>query len=196
MKKVGLFGGTFNPIHIGHLIMANEVYAALDLDEVRFMPNATAPHKEMATSVTSEQRLLMVELAIEGIPHFKVERFEIERGGVSYTYDTMKAMREREPDVEFYFIIGGDMIDSLHTWYRIDELLELVHFVGVKRPGSQAKTTYKVQMVEAPEINLSSTYIRNRLKQKTRVHFLMPTAVESYIRKEGLYGATNLIGGH
>ena len=196
MKKVGLFGGTFNPIHIGHLIMANEVYAALELDEVRFMPNATAPHKEMATSATIEQRLQMVELAIEGIPHFKVERFEIERGGVSYTYDTMKAMRDREPDVEFYFIIGGDMIDSLHTWYRIDELLKLVHFVGVKRPGSKAKTTYKVQMVEAPEINLSSTFIRNRLKQKTRVHFLMPTAVESYIRKEGLYGATNLTGGH
>lgn len=196
MKKVGLFGGTFNPIHIGHLIMANEVYTSLELDEVRFMPNATAPHKKMSTAATNEQRIQMVSLAIEGIPYFKLERFEIERGGVSYTFDTMKAMREREPDVEFYFIIGGDMIDSLHTWYRIDELIDLVHFVGVKRPGSQAETTYKVQMVEAPEINLSSTYIRNRLQQKGPLQFLLPTAVESYIRKEGLYGATNIACGH
>lgn len=139
MKKIGLFGGTFNPPHIGHLIMANEVYAALDLTEVRFMPNATAPHKEAVTSATNAQRLKMVELAIQDVPYFSAETFEIERGGVSYTYETMKAMCEREPDVEFYFIIGGDMIDSLHTWYRIDELTELVQFVGVKRPGSEAK---------------------------------------------------------
>lgn len=133
MKKVGLFGGTFNPPHIGHLIMANEVYVALGLSEVRFMPNAKAPHKEVSQSATNEQRLKMVELAIEGVPYFKLETFELERGGISYTYDTMKALCEREPDVVFYFIIGGDMIDSLHTWYRIDELVELVHFVGVKR---------------------------------------------------------------
>ncbi|MEK4627919.1 MAG: nicotinate-nucleotide adenylyltransferase [Solibacillus sp.] len=196
MKKVGLFGGTFNPPHIGHLIMASEVYAALDLAEVRFMPNAKAPHKEVSTSATNEQRLHMVELAIQDIPYFNVERFEMERGGVSYTYDTMKAMREREPDVAFYFIIGGDMIDSLHTWYRIDELMELVHFVGVKRPGSEAKTTYNVQMIEAPEINLSSTFIRNRLQQKGRLDFLIPTAVEEYIRKEGLYGASTNVSGH
>lgn len=196
MKKVGLFGGTFNPVHIGHLIMANEVYAALNLAEVRFMPNATAPHKEASASATNEQRLRMVELATIDIPYFKVERFEMERGGVSYTYDTMKAMREREPDVEFYFIIGGDMIDSLHTWYRIDELMELVNFVGVKRPGSEAKTSYNVQMVEAPEINLSSTFIRKRLQQTGPLQFLLPHAVESYIRKEGLYGATKITRGH
>ena len=196
MKKVGLFGGTFNPPHIGHLIMANEVYAALDLAEVRFMPNAIAPHKEVSKSATNEQRLRMVELSIADIPYFNVERFEMERGGVSYTYDTMKAMREREPDVAFYFIIGGDMIDSLHTWYRIDELLELVQFVGVKRPGSEAKTSYNVQMVEAPEINLSSTFIRNRLQRKGSLQFLLPLAVETYIRKEGLYGATNDARGH
>jgi nicotinate-nucleotide adenylyltransferase len=195
MKKIGLFGGTFNPPHIGHLIMASEVYAALDLTEVRFMPNAKAPHKEISTSTTNEQRLQMVELAIQDIPYFNVERFEMERGGVSYTYDTMKAMREREPDVEFFFIIGGDMIDSLHTWYRIDELMELVHFVGVKRPGSDAKTTYNVQMIDVPEINLSSTFIRKRLQQKGKLQFLIPAAVEQYIRKEGLYGASTTVSG-
>jgi nicotinate-nucleotide adenylyltransferase len=196
MKKVGLFGGTFNPPHIGHLIMANEVYASLDLAEIRFMPNAKAPHKEASTTATNEQRLRMVELAVEDVPHFTVETFEMTRGGVSYTYDTMKAMREREPNVEFYFIIGGDMIDSLHTWYCIDELKQLVHFVGVKRPGSEAKTDYEVQMIEAPEINLSSTFIRNRLQQNGTLQFLLPTNVEQYIRKEGLYGTSTNVSGH
>lgn len=196
MKKVGLFGGTFNPPHIGHLIMANEVFVALGLSEVRFMPNAKAPHKEVSQSATNEQRLKMVELAIEGVPYFKLETFELERGGISYTYDTMKRLCEREPDVVFYFIIGGDMIDSLHTWYRIDELVELVHFVGVKRPGFEAKTDYNVQMVEAPEINLSSTFIRNRLQQQGSLKYLLPETVEQYIRKEGLYGASSNVSGN
>ncbi|MEG0472106.1 MAG: nicotinate-nucleotide adenylyltransferase [Solibacillus sp.] len=196
MKKVGIFGGTFNPPHIGHLIMANEVYAALELDEIRFMPNAQAPHKEVSSTASNAQRLAMVELAIQGVPYFNVERFEMERGGVSYTYETMKAMREREPDAEFYFIIGGDMIDSLHSWYHIDDLMELVHFVGVRRPGSRAKTDYKIMMVEAPEINLSSTFIRNRLQQKGPLHFLLQPDVEAFIRKEGLYGATTIVNGH
>lgn len=196
MKKVGIFGGTFNPPHIGHLIMANEVYAALELDEIRFMPNAQAPHKEASSSASNAQRLKLVELAIQGVPHFTVERFEMERGGVSYTYETMKAMREREPDAEFYFIIGGDMIDSLHNWYHIDDLMKLVHFVGVKRPGSGAKTDYKVIMIETPEINLSSTFIRNRLQHKGPLHFLLQPAVEAFIRKEGLYGTSTIVSGH
>ncbi|MGE7981131.1 nicotinate-nucleotide adenylyltransferase [Solibacillus sp. NPDC093137] len=195
MKKVGLFGGTFNPPHIGHLMMANEVYAALGLTEVRFMPNAKPPHKDLARSATNAQRLRMVELAIEDIPYFHVETYELERGGVSYTFDTMKALCEREPQIQFYFIIGGDMIDSLHTWHRIDELMELVTFVGVKRPGSEAKSSYDVCMVEAPQIDLSSTYIRNRLQQtEAPLQFLLPAAVERYIRKEGLYGTSNDAG--
>lgn len=189
MKKVGIFGGTFNPPHIGHLIMANEVYVALGLDEVRFMPNATAPHKEVKQEATNAQRLQLVELAIANSPQITVERFEMERGGVSYTYDTMQALVAREPDTQFSFIIGGDMIDSLHTWYRIDELVRLVQFVGVKRPGSKAQTTYPVHMVEAPEINLSSTFIRERLQKSGTLQFLLEPAVEAYIRKEGLYGA-------
>lgn len=196
MKKVGLFGGTFNPPHIGHLIMANEVYTALGLSEIRFMPNAKAPHKEVSKSASNEQRLHMVELAIQDVPHFVIETYELERGGISYTYDTMKAMCEREPDVAFYFIIGGDMIDSLHTWYRIDDLVELVQFVGVKRPGYEAKTAYNVLMVEAPEIDLSSTFIRNRLQQQNSLRYLLPEAVERYIRKEGLYGASSDVSGY
>lgn len=195
MKKIGLLGGTFNPPHIGHLIMANEVFHALDLDEVRFMPNAQPPHKQMPGDATNEQRAKMVELAIKDMPHFKLELFEMERGGISYTFETMQALRKQEPDVCFYFIIGGDMIDTLDTWHQIDELVELVHFVGVKRPGTKAETTYDVQMVEAPELDLSSTFIRKRLQTGRPLDYLLPHAVESYIREEGLYGATSITYG-
>lgn len=188
MKKVGILGGTFNPPHIGHLIMANEVYHALNLDEVRFMPNAIAPHKIIDGDPTAMEREKMVEIAIAPYPQFKIEMIEIERGGVSYTYDTMVELLKREENTKFYFIIGGDMIDSLHTWYKIDELMELVQFVGIKRPGTLSETDYNVLMIDAPEINLSSTLIRNRLKTGQTIQFLLPDDVEHYIRKEGLYG--------
>lgn len=189
MKKVGILGGTFNPPHIGHLIMANEVLHALQLDEVRFMPNAIAPHKKKEDESTNENRLRMVELLVAPYEEFTVETIELERGGVSYTYDTMVALREREPNVQFYFIIGGDMIDSLHSWYKIDELVNIVQFVGLKRPGTEAKSPYNVMMVEAPEIDLSSTFIRERFAKGGTLRFLIPDELEAYIRKEGLYGA-------
>lgn len=188
MKKVGILGGTFNPPHIGHLMMANEAYHALGLDEVRFMPNAVPPHKE-SSGATDEQRKKMVELAIEDAPHFTLETFELERGGLSYTFDTMKTLTGQEPGVEFYFIIGGDSIDHLHTWYRIDELIQMVKFVGIRRPGSEAKTIYPVLMIDAPEIGLSSTLLRERFAVGKTVRYLLPKPVEAFIRKEGLYGA-------
>ncbi|MCM3388004.1 nicotinate-nucleotide adenylyltransferase [Ureibacillus chungkukjangi] len=188
MKKVGIIGGTFNPPHIGHLIMANEAFDALSLDEVRFMPNAIAPHKQLYDDASMENRLEMVKIAIKPYEHFKIETIELALGGVSYTYNTIVELLKREPDVQFYFIIGGDMIDSLHTWYKIDELVRLVQFVGLKRPGTKSATTYDVKIVEAPEIDLSSTLIRGRLKTGSTLQFLLPDGVESYIRREGLYG--------
>lgn len=191
MKKIGILGGTFNPPHIGHLMMANEVLHALELEEVRFMPNNVPPHKE-TSGATNEQRLEMARLAIEGHPHFKLEPFEIVEGGVSYTYETMKKMKAREQDAEFYFIIGGDSVQNLHTWYHIDDLVQLVKLVGVQRPGSNAETTYPVQMVAAPEIDLSSTVLRERFKNGYTVQYLVPPSVEAYIREEGLYGSSKL----
>lgn len=188
MKKVGLLGGTFNPPHIGHLMIANEVFHALALDEVRFLPNALPPHKQAPHDASDAKRLAMVALAIQSYPHFRVEPYEVDKGGVSYTYDTLLALCKREPNVTFYFIIGGDMIDTLHTWYCIDELVKLVQFVGVKRPGTKARTKYPLCMVEVPQINLSSTLIRERLATGGTVTFLLPEAVETFIRKEGLYG--------
>lgn len=191
MKKIGILGGTFNPPHIGHLIMANEVLHALDLDEIRFMPNNLPPHKE-TTGATNEQRLHMVRLAIEGHPNFHVEPFEIEEGGISYTVGTMKKMTLREPDAKFYFIIGGDSVQNLHTWYRIEELIKYVQLVGVKRPGTHAIATYPVQMIETPAIDLSSSLLRQRFQDGQSVRYLVPSSVEAYIREEGLYGSTKL----
>ncbi|WP_332647332.1 nicotinate-nucleotide adenylyltransferase [Lysinibacillus sp. 54212] len=193
MKKIGILGGTFNPPHMGHLMMANEALHSLALDEVRFMPNAIPPHKK-ALGATDEQRAKMVELAIEGIPYFKLEPFELERGGVSYTFDTIYTLTKREKDATFYFIIGGDSIDSLHTWYHIDDLVELVTFVGIRRPGTKASTDYPVMMVDAPQIDLSSSLLRARFAQNKTVQYLIPETVERYIRKEGIYGATAATG--
>ena len=180
MKKIGVFGGTFNPPHVGHLMMANEVLHALSLDEVRFMPNNVPPHKE-TTGATNAQRLQMTRLAIADHPQFALEPFEVQQGGVSYTYETMKRLVAREPDVQFYFIIGGDSVENLHSWYEIDRLVELVQMVGVKRPGTVAVTDYAVRMVEAPEINLSSTLLRQRFKEGGTVRYLVPASVEAYI---------------
>lgn len=190
MKKVGILGGTFNPPHIGHFIMANEVKQAFGLDELRFMPNAIPPHKETG-GTTDAQRVRMLELGIGGRDGFSIEMAELERGGVSYTFDTMQALRSQEM-AQFYFIIGGDSMDALHTWYRIDELVKLVQFVGVRRPGSEAKSKYPVELVETPEVDLSSTIIRKRLANGESVAYLMPEAIEMYIRGEGLYGSSKL----
>lgn len=187
MKKVGILGGTYNPPHIGHLMIANEVKQAMGLDEVRLMPTALPPHKAADEAVTTAQRLEMVKLAVEDIPGLTVSSFEVARGGVSYTVDTMKVLTEAEPNTEFYFIIGGDMIDQLDTWHRIDDLLELITFVGVNRPGWKSETDYPVQLVDIPEIDLSSTLLRERFKTGRSVTFLMPEKVEAFIRKEGLY---------
>lgn len=179
-------GGTFNPPHFGHLIMANEAYHSLGLDEVRFMPNAIAPHKEVQ-GVNAAQRLKMTELAIEGFPQFRIEDFEISTGGVSYTFNTISQLLEREPQTEFYFIIGGDSIEDLNSWHRIHELAEMVQFVGIGRPGYSNTTDFPVMMIDSPEMHLSSTMLRERVAAARPLTFFVPEGVEDYIRKEGLY---------
>ncbi len=190
MKKIGILGGTFNPPHIGHLIVANEVMHALNLEEVRLMPTAISPHKLTTGHATANQRLAMTRLAVEGISGLTVSAFEVDRGGVSYTYDTMRRLKDQEPDNEFYFIIGGDMIDMLSDWYKINDLIDIVDFVGVGRPGTIGKTTIPIMMVDIPQIELSSTLIRQRLSANGPVELILPAKVERFIREEGLYGST------
>ena len=188
MKKVGILGGTFNPPHLGHLIMGNEAMHAAGLDEVRFMPNYIAPHKEVS-GADAKQRLEMTKLAISGHSQFGLEDFEINGGGVSYTFDTISRMIEKEPESEFYFIIGGDSVGALNTWHRIEELIKLVRFIGIKRPGFSHQTPYPVQMIDSPEIHLSSTMLRERVAAGQTIDFLVPEKVAAYIRKERLYGS-------
>ncbi|WP_046173893.1 nicotinate-nucleotide adenylyltransferase [Domibacillus indicus] len=189
MKKVGILGGTFNPPHIGHLIAANEVLHALNLDEVRFMPNSVPPHKRLAGHIADEHRLQMTKLAIEDNPLFKLETIEIERAGVSYTIDTLRELIKQEPGTSFYFIIGADMIEYLPNWREIDELSRLVTFAGVKRPGYSTETAYPVTLIETPEIHLSSTALRKKAAANETLHYLLPEPVIQYIKENGLYGA-------
>lgn len=187
-KRVGILGGTFDPPHLGHLIVANEVWQALKLDEVRFMPNQEPPHKERKSNVTNEDRKKMLSMSIADHPHFSIELIEYERDGRSYTYDTMKLLKSREPDVEFFFIIGADMIEYLPKWYNIEKLSELVQFVGVNRPGHSEQTQYPIINIKIPEINLSSTIIRNKIQMNQSIKYLVKDEVVEYIKEHELYG--------
>lgn len=179
-------GGTFDPIHIAHLIMANEAYHALQLDEVRFLPNATPPHKMISGQSSAEERCRMIEASISDISYFKLDKSEIIRDGKSYSYDTISQFVEQEPDTDFFFIIGGDMIKSLSTWYRIDELKKLITFVGFSRPGYDVGND-EVLMINGPVVDLSSTMLRKRLAEKQDCRFLIPEQAYRYILEEGLY---------
>ena len=134
-KRVGIIGGTFNPPHLGHLIIAQQVGQQLALDKVYFMPDAEPPHIDEKPFIDGKHREEMVKRAIADNDLFALEDVELKRGGKSYTIDTMKELIEKNPDTDYYFIIGGDMVAYLPKWERIDELMTLVHFVGVVRPG-------------------------------------------------------------
>ena len=129
----------------------------------------------------------MLELAIEGIEGLEIETIELERKGISYTYDTMILLNERDPDTDYYFIIGADMVDYLPKWHRIDELVEIVQFVGVQRPRYKAGTSYPVIWVDVPLMDISSSMVRDFLAKGRTPNFMLPKAVLDYIKKEGLY---------
>ncbi|MBS4222506.1 nicotinate-nucleotide adenylyltransferase [Lederbergia citrea] len=188
-KKVGILGGTFDPPHLGHLIIANEVLHQLNLDEIRFMPNQEPPHKERSSGTTGKNRVRMLELAIQGNPAFKLEKIELERSGRSFTVDTMKVLVEQNPHHEYYFIIGADMVEYLPNWHRIDELVEMVQFVGVNRPNHRMESYYRIIEVDVPLIEISSTMIRDRSKAGESVKYLLPDNVIGYIEENRLYGS-------
>jgi nicotinate-nucleotide adenylyltransferase len=188
MKKIGILGGTFDPPHHGHLLIANEVLSALELDEIWFMPNHEPPHKQKSKSITNEDRLEMLKLAIEGNHQFRVTTVELERQGTSFTVDTMKILNETYKDFQFFFIIGADMIEYLPKWYKINELVELVQFVGVERPEYSHDTSFPIIYVDVPAMEVSSSIIRERLKNGRTVRYLLPDLVIHYIEEKHLYG--------
>lgn len=186
-RQVGLFGGTFNPVHTGHLVMADQVGRQLGLDRVDFMPDANPPHVDKKTAIDAKYRVEMLAAAIKSNPLFDLELCEIRRGGVSYTYDTMVALTKEHPGTDYYFIIGADMVNYLPKWHRIDELMKLVRFVGVKRPGYVPESQYPILWVDAPLLDITSTAIRDRVRHGESIRYLVPDAVAAYIEKEHLY---------
>lgn len=189
MRRIGILGGTFDPPHCGHLVIANEVLDKLGLEEIWFMPNKEPPHKEKTELVSDEDRLKLIHLAIDDHPRFRLETIELDRTGPSYTYDTMKLLKERYPDVEFYFIIGADMIEYLPKWYKISELIRLVNFVGVGRPCFEMETPYPIIYADVPEFAVSSSMIRERIKNGRTIRYLVPESVRRYIEEKKLYGS-------
>ncbi|QFT89930.1 Nicotinate-nucleotide adenylyltransferase [Bacillus sp. THAF10] len=188
MKKIGIIGGTFDPPHMGHLIIATNVREKLALDEIWFMPNHIPPHKQMDSITSSETRVKLLEAATHSNPFFKVETIELMREGPSYTYDTMVLLKEKHRDKQFYFIIGADMVEFLPKWYKIDQLLDIVSFVGVKRPGYTFQTSYRILEVEAPQLDISSTLIRSRIKDGWTSQYFVPDGVREIIEEKQLYG--------
>lgn len=186
--RIGIMGGTFNPPHLGHLLMAEQVGKQLDLDEVWFMPTAKPPHAPGKKTIASQHRLQMVQKAIAGNPLFKLQPYEVNRGGKNYTIDTMKHFVSEYPEADFYFIIGGDSANDLETWREIDQLSQLVQFVGVRRPGEPPYTgRFSILWVDSPLVDLSSTEIRLRVFLEQSIKYQVPSSVEEYIVKHGLY---------
>ncbi|MDZ5591015.1 nicotinate-nucleotide adenylyltransferase [Enterococcus cecorum] len=186
-KQVGILGGNFNPVHNQHLLIADQVGTALNLEKVYLMPEYLPPHVDEKDTIEAEHRLNMLKLAIADNSLFDIEQAELQRKGKSYTYDTMKALIAQNPDTDYYFIIGGDMVEYLPKWYKIDELVEMVQFVGVKRPGYTIDTPYPIIWLDAPMMDLSSSLIRKKIAQGCSIRYLVPEAVRNYILKKGLY---------
>ena len=186
-KQGGILGGNFNPVHNAHLVVADQVRQQLGLDKVLLMPEYLPPHVDAKGTIAEHHRLKMLELAIEGIEGLEIETIELERKGISYTYDTMLLLNERDPDTDYYFIIGADMVDYLPKWHRIDELVEIVQFVGVQRPRYKAGTSYPVIWVDVPLMDISSSMVRDFVAKGRTPNFMLPKPVLDYIKKEGLY---------
>lgn len=186
-KQVGLLGGNFNPVHYAHLMMIDQVYHQLDLDEVFLMPTNQPPHKVKKMTIDSHHRLEMLKRATENYQNIGIEPIELQHENKSYTYDTMKRLTEKNPETDYYFIIGGDMVKDLPNWYKIDQLLSLVQFVGIERPDFPKESPYPIIWVDVPQSTVSSSLIRKRVKAGCSVNFMLPPSVLSYIQKEGLY---------
>ncbi|MBP3951336.1 nicotinate-nucleotide adenylyltransferase [Bacillus suaedae] len=189
MKKIGLFGGTFNPPHLGHMLFAQEALSAFELDEIWFVPVNIPPHKKKENLASNEERVEMLRRSIQWNQDFFVSMIEVEREGPSYTIETVLSLRTQYPSYDFYFLIGGDMIDYLPKWEKIDELMDLVTFIGVDRPGARSESSYakQVQRLEMIQVDYSSTFIRKRIKEGKPITYMVTREVESYIKERAIY---------
>src|SRR5436305_10073353 len=202
MRRVGLIGGTFDPIHYGHLVVAEEVRAALDLADMGFIPTGQPPHKREGTVTAAKHRFAMLELATASNPHFSISRIELDRPDPSYTVETLRLLREQwGRQTALYFIIGWDSLEELMDWYDPAGILEqLTYLVAVHRPGHQEVPRYRKRLAErlpeikqrlltlpAPQLDISATELRLRVAEGRPIKYQTPEAVERYIAQHGLY---------
>jgi nicotinate-nucleotide adenylyltransferase len=193
-RRVGVMGGTFDPVHHGHLVAASEVQSWFDLDEVVFVPTGAPWQKSDRDVSPAEHRYLMTVIATASNPRFRVSRVDIDRDGPTYTIDTLRDLRGEMPDAELFFITGADALADIFTWRAPDELFELAQFVGCTRPGHemdpatlQEIPAERVTMVEIPALAISSTDCRSRTRRGEPVWYLVPDGVVQYIAKHRLY---------
>ncbi|MBP3036022.1 nicotinate-nucleotide adenylyltransferase [Arthrobacter sp. zg-ZUI100] len=187
--RLGVMGGTFDPIHHGHLVAASEVASVFDLDEVVFVPTGEPWHKSAQEVSPAEHRYLMTVIATASNPRFTVSRVDIDRPGPTYTIDTLRDLREERPEAELFFITGADAMAQILSWKDIQELWSLAHFVGVTRPGHVLENMGRddVSLLEVPAMAISSTDCRERVADGDPVWYLVPDGVVQYIAKHGLY---------
>lgn len=196
--RIGLIGGTFDPIHTGHLIIAEEAVNALELDQVVFAPAGQPPHKPADGISDPEHRSKMVQLAIADNEQFTVSRVDLDRAGPCYTVDTIRLVQSAwGPSTEVCFLIGGDSLRDLPTWHQPERLLHMCQLVAVPRPGYQPDlealdvllpgASQQITILDAPTLDISSTEIRARIREGRSIRYLVPRSVERYIGQHGLY---------
>jgi nicotinate-nucleotide adenylyltransferase len=191
-SRLGVMGGTFDPIHHGHLVAASEVTSLFHLDEVVFVPTGQPWQKPAEEVTVAEDRYLMTVIATASNPRFHVSRIDIDRGGPTYTIDTLRELhRERGPETDLFFITGADALGNILTWRDADELFKLAHFIGCTRPGHRLTDPGlpdgQVSLVEIPALAISSTACRERVRRGEPIWYLVPDGIVQYINKRGLY---------
>ncbi|WP_457253209.1 nicotinate-nucleotide adenylyltransferase [Pedococcus sp. P5_B7] len=196
--RLGVMGGTFDPIHHGHLVAASEVQTRFGLDEVVFVPTGQPWQKDEREVSPAEHRYLMTVVATASNPRFTVSRVDIDRPGPTYTIDTLRDLRTERPDAELFFITGADALAQILSWKDADELFDLAHFIGVTRPGyvlsESGLPADRVTLQEVPAMAISSTDCRARVERAEPVWYLVPDGVVQYVNKYRLYAAGSPAG--
>lgn len=197
-KRIAVLGGTFNPVHHGHLIMAEQALWQFHLDQILWMPAGDPPHKPLTAGASTADRLAMVKLAIVDHERFACSELEIHRQGRSYTIETLRSLMQEQPDTQWYWIIGVDALRDLPQWHQAQELTQICHWIIAPRMDAgdapevlqmvaQKLPMLKAELLEAPTLTLSSTYLREQIQKGGSIRYLVPTAVEQYIRQHQLY---------
>jgi nicotinate-nucleotide adenylyltransferase len=188
MPSIGLFGGSFDPVHLGHLIVARVAQETLGLDELRFLPAREQPFKRGRHAAPAGDRAVMLELAIAGSPGFGLERAELDRPAPSYTVDTLEALRAREPAARLTLLLGADAAAELSAWHRAADLPNLARIVVFGRPGNPVPASPLIAgTIEVPAVDISATEIRRRVRAGLPVRYWVPDAVAEYIVRHRLY---------